>query len=168
VEVHDGVETRGRQRRGSDLRAFTASARDVPWVRAAPEGNIDVRLRFYCAEGGLPTRSWWPGSARHDEFEEVALVHLNALYNTALRLTGNRAEAEDVVQETYLKAVKSFHRFTGGTILADLEGLSYREVAGALGCPVGTVMSRLSRGRHLLRQLLFQFGREHGYVRDRE
>lgn len=58
--------------------------------------------------------------------------------------------------------------FREAVVLVDLEGLSYKEVAGVVGCPVGTVMSRLSRGRHLLRQALMRFAREHGYVRDGE
>lgn len=189
---------------------------------------------------------WIRGGARSREFEEVALVHLDTLYRSALRFTHNRAEAEDVVQETCLQAFQSFHRFTPGTncrawllkilrntflnrlrrtarevleadlaaweavsesrttlfstssdpeeeflltvvhgdvdralkalplvfreavILADLEGFSYKEAAEALGCPIGTVMSRLSRGRHLLRQALNQFAREHGYVKESE
>lgn len=162
----------------------------------------------------------------------------------ALRLTRNRAEADDVVQETCLRAFRGFHRFNPGTncrawlvtilrnvflnrvrdgsrevleaemggfdsmeiapadhvvaspeeeflqsvlhgdvdralkalplpfreaiVLVDLEGLSYREVADVLGCPIGTVMSRLSRGRALLRQALGRFAREHGYVREDE
>jgi RNA polymerase sigma-70 factor (ECF subfamily) len=172
----------------------------------------------------------------------VALVHLEALYHAALRLTRNRAEAEDVVQETYLRALRSFHRFNHGTngrawlftilrnaflnrvrragrevldtdmtlldmapesataprpsrdnpeeeflqtvvhgdvdralralpfayreaiVLADLEGLSYKEVAEVVGCPIGTVMSRLSRGRALLRRALGRLAQEHGYV----
>ncbi|MGH7323508.1 MAG: sigma-70 family RNA polymerase sigma factor [Candidatus Rokuibacteriota bacterium] len=175
----------------------------------------------------------------------MALVHLDALYQVALRMTRNRAEAEDVVQEAFLRAFRSFDRFNPGTncrawlftilrnvflnrvrrhgrevleadvgdlvtaeaasegrlvsgnpeeellqtvlhgdvdralktlplpfreavVLVDLEGLSYREVAEVLGCPVGTVMSRLSRGRALLRQMLGRFAREHGYVKEDE
>lgn len=177
------------------------------------------------------------------EFEETALVHLDALYRSALRLTHNRAEAEDVVQDTCLRAYRSFQRFRPGTncrawlftilrnvflnrlrqggretldgdstgwesagesvtmaslgenpedrffqtvlhgdvdralkalplvfreavILADLEGLSYKEVSEVLGCPIGTVMSRLFRGRNLLRQALDRYAREHGYVKE--
>ena len=171
-------------------------------------------------------------------------MHLDAMYQTALRLTGNRAEADDVVQETYLRAYRGFEGFNPGTncrawlftilrnaflnrvragrhevlqaeidereapplermpgidlspeetffqtvlhgdldralkalplpyreavILADTEGMSYREVADVLGCPVGTVMSRLSRGRGLLRAALTRFAREHGYVKEDE
>jgi len=58
---------------------------------------------------------WRPGRDRSREFEEVALVHLDALYRSALRLTRNRAEAEDVVQDTCLRAFRSFHRFNPGT-----------------------------------------------------
>lgn len=189
---------------------------------------------------------WVTGGDRCGEFEEVALVHLDALYRSALRLTHNRAEAEDLVQETCLRAFRSFHRFNPGTncrawlftilrntflnglrrsahevpeaesgaweivsrsatepyggpshpeeeffltvlhgdvdraltalplpfrevvMLADLEGLSYKEIAHVVGCPIGTVMSRLSRGRAVLRQALGRFAREHGYVKESE
>lgn len=159
-------------------------------------------------------------SAPKEEFESVALPHMNDLYRTAARVIGNRSEAEDLVQETYLQAWKSFHRFEPGTncrawlfkilfhlihhqrrksynsklvrenddlllqdtvayeppvpqhlsdedvlsalqkisahyrevvLLADVQEFSYKEVAATLGVPVGTVMSRLSRGRKLLR-----------------
>ena len=191
--------------------------------------------------------TWVTGGDRTREFEAVALVHLDALYRNALRLTQNRSEAEDLVQETCLRAFRSFHRFNPGTncrawlftilrnaflnrirqagrdvlagetaelesasarhvaeaeparghpeeeffqtvlhgdvdrslralpltfrevvILADLEGLTYKEIAQVLGCPLGTVMSRLSRGRTLLRQALSAFAREHGYVKETE
>lgn len=188
---------------------------------------------------------WRVARPPDNEFEDTALVHLDALYSLGLRLTHNRAEAEDLVQETFLRAFKNFHRFNPGTncrawlftilrnlflnhirrsgreilegdaglpdlgldgvasmtlggspeeeffqtilhgdverglktlplqfreavVLADLEGLSYREVAEVLGCPVGTVMSRLSRGRSLLRRALGRLARERGYVKEDE
>ncbi len=189
---------------------------------------------------------WARPGDRSREFEETALVHLDTLYRSALRLTHNRAAAEDLVQETYLRAFRGFHRFNPGTncrawlltilrneflkrlkqgvhevldsepgdhqrgatsitdsgrtwgqpeeelfqtvlhgdmdralkalplvhrevvVLADLEGCSYKEIAQIVGCPIGTVMSRLSRGRAQLRQLLGRLGREHGYVKESE
>ncbi len=150
----------------------------------------------------------------------------------AMALTRNRSEAEDLVQETYLRAYRAFNQFTPGTncrawlftilrhyfltrlkkssrevlvewdaaepewedkrngsarpetpvidvevrraleaaplpfrevvILADLKGFSYREIAKILECPIGTVMSRLHRGRKHLRRALVQFARDHG------
>jgi RNA polymerase sigma-70 factor (ECF subfamily) len=173
--------------------------------------------------------STWLGVKRR-EFAEEALAHLDALYRTALRLTRNRAEAEDLVQDVYLRAFRKVHQYELGTncrawlftimrrlflnslrdrdreqliddprsyssahasatapvsgnpeieffdavlsrdvdravrslplvfreavILVYLEGFSYQEAAEVLACPVGTVMSRLSRGRHLLRRAL--------------
>jgi RNA polymerase sigma-70 factor, ECF subfamily len=153
------------------------------------------------------------------DFESVTLPHLDALFRTALRVIGDRSEAEDLVQETYLQAWRSFHRFEIGTncrawlfkilfnvihhhrrklfglklvkesedilegtlvyeppvleqlsdeeilaalqkvpqqyrevlLLSDVQEFSYKEIAETLGIPVGTVMSRLSRGRKLLR-----------------
>lgn len=188
---------------------------------------------------------WLTGEDKAREFEAVALVHLDALFRSALRLTQNRAEAEDVVQDTWLRAFRSFHRFDPGTncrawlfailrnvfltgrrrasyevvdgsitsdersqgvtdtdalirhpedallrsvvhgdvdralrelplahrevvILADLEGLTYKEIAQVVECPIGTVMSRLSRGRAQLRQRLGRLAREHGYVKEPE
>src|SRR2546426_12845338 len=50
-----------------------------------------------------------------EEFEAVAMPHFNDLYRTAVRVIGDRTEAEDLVQEVYLEAWKSFHRFELGT-----------------------------------------------------
>ncbi|MGA3042297.1 MAG: sigma-70 family RNA polymerase sigma factor [Bryobacteraceae bacterium] len=167
---------------------------------------------------------------RTDEFETVALPHLPELYRTAARLLGDGAKAEDVVQETYLQAWKSFARFAPGTncrawlfkilvntihhhrrswfnlrriedseeileqtavcaapvperiareqilralnalpadyraavLLADVDEFSYKEIAGMLDVPIGTVMSRLSRGRKLLRGQLSELARSYG------
>jgi RNA polymerase sigma-70 factor (ECF subfamily) len=173
-----------------------------------------------------------------DPFEAEALAQTDALYRAALRLTRNPAEAEDLVQETYLKAFRAAARFERGTNLRawlftilmnthrnsrrdaarepvdvdselveqaqdlpgraatpedllldaamdvdvkaaldslpatfrtavwlrDVEEFSYAEIAGMLDVPIGTVMSRISRGRKLLHdQLLATRGGEaHG------
>jgi RNA polymerase sigma-70 factor (ECF subfamily) len=172
------------------------------------------------------------------EFEALTLPHIDALYNTARRLTKNENAAEDLVQETYLKAFRFFHSFEKGThikawmfkimtntfinqcrkkqrdrelldewsgelhtryqlsprsvedkvigqfvskevtdaleqipvdfrmvvVLADLEDFSYKEIAEIVGCPIGTVMSRLYRGRRMLRKILADFAVEQGYI----
>lgn len=158
-------------------------------------------------------------TVNENSFESAALPHLNDLFRAARHTLGDQAEAEDVVQETYLQAWKSFHRFEPGTncrawlfkimfhvihhhrrkwlrlkwnseseetllenltyeppveqrltdeevlaalqkvpeqfraiiLLADVEEFAYREIAQMLDIPIGTVMSRLSRGRKVLR-----------------
>ena len=154
-----------------------------------------------------------------ERFAAEALPFFRALYATARRLTGNVQDAEDLVQETYLRGYRAFDRFETGTnlrawlyailhnaradalrksrpmklanepvgdgpalppvqmqiaaeldleralarvpeqfrealILRDVEELTYDEIARALCVPIGTVMSRLHRGRALLRQVL--------------
>ncbi|MEK6589524.1 MAG: sigma-70 family RNA polymerase sigma factor [Nitrospinota bacterium] len=181
---------------------------------------------------------------RKKEFEELALPHIDSLYNFALKLTGNVTEAEDLVQETYLKAYRFFHKYKKNTyikawlfrilkntfiniyrrkkkepekidfnsvekfidqltdtnssifkddisndmlkdilndevklavdalpeefrtviLLFDIEGFSYQEIAGILGCPVGTVMSRLHRGRKILYKNLTDYAKERGIL----
>ena len=177
---------------------------------------------------------------RREGFEQEALVHLDALYRVALRLTGNAADAEDLVQETMLRAYRSWERYTLGTnakgwlltilrhlfineyrrksrhpetvdvdtiepfalfqevqeedpqgaffdkivddevlravdqlpeafreavTLSDVEGLSYEEVAKVLDVPVGTVKSRLYRGRRLLQAKLYDYAVSMGYIK---
>ena len=153
----------------------------------------------------------WPA------FEQEALPHVDRLFRLAMWFERNRQEAEDLVQETMVQALQSFHRFQPGTncrawliailqhvrsnrrrsrlraplmttgdhldvlpsvppvahaltdedllaalgrlpapfqeviVLSDVEELTYKEIAAALGIPIGTVMSRLHRGRALLR-----------------
>jgi RNA polymerase sigma-70 factor, ECF subfamily len=163
-----------------------------------------------------------------DAFAEEALSHIDGLYGAALRLTGRAADAEDLVQDTYLKAFRFQDRFERGTNLKawlftilhntwrnarranardpvavdseaverapaatrasdspearlsqqmldadlraaldalpdifrqavwlrDVEDFSYAEIATMVGVPIGTVMSRISRGRRLLHERL--------------
>ncbi len=163
-------------------------------------------------------------------FEAEAMPHMNDLFRTAVRLLGDRARAEDVLQEVYLQGWKSFDRFEPGTncrawlfkilfhcvnhhrrkwfrfpllkdteefleanlvapatipdrltdaeilsaldgitadfrsvvLLVDVEEFAYKEVAEILSIPIGTVMSRLSRGRKLLREQLADVARSYG------
>lgn len=169
-------------------------------------------------------------AARWTAFEAEALPHMSNLFRAAMWLAGDRATAEDLVQETYVQALQSFHRFEPGTncrawlvtimyhmnskrrragaklrllnddderiaetvaftpptpqgiteeevlhalrslpsqfqevvVLADVEDMAYKEIADALSVPVGTVMSRLSRGRKLLRVTLASYANSYG------
>lgn len=184
--------------------------------------------------------------AATEDFEAGVLAQLDSLYRTALRLTRNQQEAEDLVQETMLKAFRFANTYQRGTnlrawlfrilntsainryrkqathpattplpegeefylynrirdingqelstgaedevlsqyldedvyqalndlplnfrmpiILADIEGLSYKEIAQALNIPIGTVMSRISRARRHLQRSLWNYARNRGYV----
>ena len=165
-----------------------------------------------------------------ERFEAEAMPHLNDLFRMASRVLGDRGRAEDVVQETYLQAWKSFGRFEPGTncrawlykilfhclfkerrkwfrirllsedetflesklvapepipehvadadilkaldgipgdyraavLLVDVEELAYKEAASILDIPIGTVMSRLSRGRKLLKERLADVAQSYG------
>lgn len=185
--------------------------------------------------------------SQKSEFELEAMVHTEALYRTALRMTKNPGDAEDLVQETLLKAYKSFDRFEKGTnakawlfkimtntfinsyrakqkestnvsfdeiddsflhsqitgqtsesgnpekdffnkildqdvvaaieklpeefrmvvVLAFNEGFAYQEIADILGIQVGTVKSRLHRGRKILQKLLWEYANNSGSSKER-
>ena len=163
-------------------------------------------------------------------FEAEAMPLMADVFRTAMWLARDRSEAEDLTQETFAQALKSFHRYTPGTncrawlvtilyhlnskrrhklgklklvedveeqiantvafeppipehltdeellkaleripkqfrevvLLTDVEEFSYKEVAELLQTPIGTVMSRLHRGRRLLRQQLTEYARKFG------
>jgi len=179
---------------------------------------------------GMDNAGGTPAADARAAFDAEAMPHLNDLFRTAARVLGDRARAEDVVQEVYLQAWKSFHRFEPGTncrawlfkilfhcvnhhrrrwfrfpllketeefleanliapepvpdhltdasilaaldripaefravvLLVDVEEFAYKDAAQILAVPIGTVMSRLSRGRRLLREQLASVAASYG------
>ena len=183
-----------------------------------------------------------------EDFEAGVLAQLDSLYRTARRMTSSQQEAEDLVQETMLKAFRFAHTYQRGTnlrawlfrilntsainryrkqashpttttlpegedfylynrikdlsgqelsegaeeqvlsqyldedvynalndlppnfrmavVLADIEGLSYKEISEALNIPIGTVMSRISRARRQLQRSLWQYAKDRGYAKE--
>lgn len=177
------------------------------------------------------TESRLEGTGNWERFECEAMPHVASLFRIARWLTRNQTDAEDLLQDTLMEALRSFHRFAPGTncrawlvsimyhhqskkrraathlhlvshaeeniaetvafepptpqnltdeevlgalrriprtfqevvVLADVEGLTYKEIAVAIQIPMGTVMSRISRGRKLLRSELADYARAHGF-----
>jgi RNA polymerase sigma-70 factor (ECF subfamily) len=183
---------------------------------------------------------------KQKEFSQLVDPHLSSLYSTALRMTHNQSDAEDLVQDTLFKAFRALDQFQKNTnfrawifrilvntfitayrkaikqpqkvsyddleefflykrldetvsmqetskeeflenlfdddvkdaleslpyqfrlvvLLCDVEGFSYNEIANIIDAPLGTVMSRLYRGRKLLQRQLWNYAKKRGYITD--
>lgn len=183
-----------------------------------------------------------------EDFTHDAMQHAPQLFSTAMRMTRNRSDAEDLVQETFIKAWRSFTTYQQGTnlrawlfrimtntyinkynaqqrkptetelddveelflykrlgavdqsqlsqsaedqmlslftddevkkaleelpdqfripvLMSDVEGFSYKEIAEILEIPLGTVMSRLHRGRKLMQKMLYEYAKERGLINE--
>ena len=194
----------------------------------------------------MEQKSTYLPNERQLEFDALISPHLNSLYSTALRMTHNQNDAEDLVQETMYKAFRAFDQYQRNTnfrawafrilvntyitayrkairqptkisyddleefylykkldeslslqenskedflenffeddvknalenlpyqfrlvvLLCDVESFSYNEIANIIGAPLGTVMSRLYRGRKLLQRYLWGYAKKRGYILD--
>jgi RNA polymerase sigma-70 factor (ECF subfamily) len=183
-----------------------------------------------------------------EDFTHDAMQHAPQLFSTAMRMTRNRSDAEDLVQETFIKAWRSFTTYQQGTnlrawlfrimtntyinkynaqqrkptetelddveelflykrlgavdqsqlsqsaedqmlslftddevkkaleelpdqfripvLMSDVEGFSYKEIAEILEIPLGTVMSRLHRGRKSMQKMLYEYAKERGLINE--
>jgi DNA-directed RNA polymerase specialized sigma24 family protein len=99
-------------------------------------------------------------SGDHEAFEAIMHQHEDCVFSVCLRIMGDRERALDSTQETFLRpeirtALDALPReFRAAIVLSDIEGMSMPEVSEVLGVPVGTVKSRVFRGRRLMAQRL--------------
>ena len=125
---------------------------------------------FHRFAEGTKCRAWLVTILYHHHSKRRrASTHLHLVSDEQERIAETLAfeppTPQNLTDEDVLGALKRIPRtFQEVVILADVEGLTYKEIAEATRVPIGTVMSRISRGRKLLRTELATYAREHGFV----
>jgi len=239
------------QAKQEELRSTGATAQALPPNALTQEEIMDFEgvealtdedlMQSEAARAKEPEKLTRAEIEKQRDFQREAMVHIDSLYNFALRMTGDAEDANDLVQETYMKAYRFFDSFEKGTNckawlfrilknsyinkyrkeskepdkidydeikefyhsvkhssldsndmqekmfgellddevaraleslpedfkevvqLCDIEGFTYEEIANMVDCPIGTVRSRLHRGRKILREKLMEYAKQHGY-----
>jgi len=107
------------------------------------------------------------------ETKEPETVDYNDIQNFYNSIRAHSADPNDLqakifgglLEDDVMRALQSLPEdFRTVVILSDIEGLSYEEIAEFVDCPIGTVRSRLHRGRKILRTMLLDYARKHGFV----
>ncbi len=218
-----------------------AQAEEVDYEKIEAFSDEELSAAEQCSQEKASSKLSRSEIERQIDFKNEAMIHIDALYNYAVRMTGDPEDANDLVQETYMKAYRFFDSFEKGTNckawlfrilknsyinryrkeskepdkvdyddikdfyhtvkhssldsndmqekwygellddevsqaldslpedfrevvqLCDIEGFTYEEIANMVDCPIGTVRSRLHRGRKILREKLLNYARHHGY-----
>jgi RNA polymerase sigma-70 factor (ECF subfamily) len=101
----------------------------------------------------------------HIRYEEYHLPH-NGTQETSLSSKHLEEKSYDeVFGDEIIRSIESIHEtFRNVIVLGDVEGLSYEEIASTVDCPIGTVRSRLHRGRKILKERLFAYAKDNGYI----
>ena len=103
------------------------------------------------------------------DYEELDRYYDQLVETATVAATKDPSEElfSNLIDDEIVEAMEQLpDEFRQVVILSDLESLSYKEIADVLECPVGTVRSRLNRGRKLLQSMLYEFALKHGFIRE--
>lgn len=162
--------TEGQVSEAEDLVQDTFLQAQRAWTTFSPGTNCRAWLFTICRNRFLRTRS---REARRMELPNtdsaIEALASTAVFSAVESSDPERAFFDSFVDEEVLRALAALDApFREAVVLSDLEGLAYPEVAEVLQVPVGTVKSRLFRGRRLLQQQLYAYALEMGYIRPKE
>jgi RNA polymerase sigma-70 factor (ECF subfamily) len=162
----------GREAEAEDLVQDTFLRAYRSWSTFRPGSNARAWLLTICRNvflRGEERRGRRPEVPESQIDADVEALAATAAFSEVEAADPERAFFDSFVDEEVMRAVDALPApFREAVVLSDLEGLSYPEVAEVLELPVGTVKSRLFRGRRLLQQALYGYALEMGYVRPKE
>lgn len=164
--------SRGREAEAEDLVQATFLRAYRSWDTFTLGTNCKSWLFTICRNQHLRNEEQRGRRAEIFESEidaDVESLASSAVFSEVESADPERSFFDSFVDEEVLRAVDQLEEpFREAVVLSDLEGLGYAEISEVLGVPVGTVKSRLFRGRRLLQQVLYEYALDMGYVHPRE